>query len=396
MSLSRVSRRGLLRGSGCALLQQSGYAVWSWERWREITGERRPSLTTEQSGRAQLSDLLPPGTAKAGDWPARRAALRRVIDVFLGSPPASAPPLEPHVESEVKLDGGLVRRRVRFQTEPGEFVPAWLFTPALTRGRLPAVVCPHQTTQVGKDEPAGMGGNPRLAMALMLARRGYVTLTYDAACFGERHDAATGHYGEAIAFYKRHPEWSLMGKMTWDLSRAAAFLASQDFVDASRIASAGHSHGGYTTWFAMALDERIATGVSSCGFDTFRHDGNPYRWSHATALLPRLGFYVSSPHINMRNYSGVPDSEVIQIPFDMHQVLALIAPRPLMLTASDDDNIFPNAGWSTRMAEARLRPVYELLNARDRLETFYFRGGHGFPSASEERAFTFIDRWLRL
>lgn len=187
----------------------------------------------------------------------------------------------------------------------------------------------------------------------------------------------------------------MMGKMAWDLSRAVSFLAQQDFVDASRIGSAGHSHGGYTTWFAMALDERIAAGVSSCGFDTFRHDGNPFRWSHATALLPRLGFYVSSPYIHMRRYSGVPDSETIQIPFDMHQVLALIAPRPLLLTASDDDNIFPNAGWSTRQAEARLRPVYEQLGARDGLETFYFRGGHGFPPASEERAFAFIDRWLR-
>ncbi len=386
MIADRVSRRGLLRGAGGAVMQRPGYAVWSWERWREMTGERRPTLVTEQSGQAQLAELLPPG---------RLAALRGAIDVFLGSPPAQAPPLMARTESEERLDGGILRRRVRFQTEPGEFVPAWLLLPARAAGRLPAVVCPHQTTQDAKDEPAGIRGNPRLAMALMLARRGYITLSYDAACFGERHDAATGHYGEAIAFYQRHPEWSMMGKMAWDLSRAVSFLAQQDFVDAARIGSAGHSHGGYTTWFAMALDERIAAGVSSCGFDTFRHDGNPFRWSHATALLPRLGFYVSSPYIHMRRYSGVPDSETIQIPFDMHQVLALIAPRPLLLTASDDDNIFPNAGWSTRQAEARLRPVYEQLGARDGLETFYFRGGHGFPPASEERAIAFIDRALR-
>jgi hypothetical protein len=186
----------------------------------------------------------------------------------------------------------------------------------------------------------------------------------------------------------------MMGKMAWDLSRAVDYLSRQGFVDGARIASIGHSHGGYTTWFGMALDERIAAGVSSCGFDTFRYDGNPYRWSHATALLPRLGFYVSSPHIHIRNYSGVPDSRVIEIPFDMHWVLALIAPRPLLLTASDDDNIFPNSGWSTRRAEAQLQPVYQLLNAANRVETFYFRGGHGFPLASEERSFAFIARWL--
>ena len=97
----------------------------------------------------------------------------------------------------------------------------------------------------------------------------------------------------------------------------------------------------------------------------------------------------------MRNYSGVPESGVVKIPFDMHWVLALIAPRALLLTASDDDNIFPNSGWSTRQAEARLRAVYEKLDASEKLETFYFRGSHGFPQASEDRAFAFIDRWLR-
>jgi predicted esterase len=98
----------------------------------------------------------------------------------------------------------------------------------------------------------------------------------------------------------------------------------------------------------------------------------------------------------MRNYSGVADSRVAAIPFDMHWVLGLIAPRPLLLTAADDDNIFPNSGWSTRQAEARLAPVYAALGADGkRLESFYFQGGHAFPEESEQRAFAFIDRWLR-
>ncbi|MBI5280809.1 MAG: prolyl oligopeptidase family serine peptidase [Candidatus Solibacter usitatus] len=394
MTAGTLSRRDLLRASAFAL-QLPNSDTWSWNRWRQITAETPPNLTTLQSGQARLSDLLDPPLASATEWPARRASLRRVIDLFLGAGPAAPPPLEARTDDELTLDGGLTRRRVRFQTEPGEFVPAYVFIPARPSAKNPAVVCPHQTTQFGMDEPAGLRGNPRLAMALALARRGCVTLTYDAACFGSRHNPASGHYGDAVPFYQRHPRWSMMGKMAWDLSRAVDYLRTLDFVDPARIASAGHSHGGYTTWFAMALDERIAAGVSSCGFDTFRHDGNPYRWSHATALLPRLGFYLTSPRINPRNYSGVPDSGTIQIPFDMHWVLALIAPRPLLLTASDDDNIFPNAGWSTRQAEARLRPVYALLNAPDSLQTLYFRGGHGFPPEIEDRAFAFIDRWLR-
>jgi dienelactone hydrolase len=153
----------------------------------------------------------------------------------------------------------------------------------------------------------------RLAMTLALAKRGHVTLTHDPVCFGERHDTASGHYGDAIPFYRRHPHWSILGKIVWDLAHAVDFLGEQSVVDSARIASIGHSHGAYTTWFSMALDERITCGVASRGFDTFRHDGNPYRWSHATALLPRLGFHVSNPAINLRNYSGVPDSRVVDI-----------------------------------------------------------------------------------
>lgn len=385
-----MTRRSALSLAGGAALQRTGYEAWSWERWREMTGERRPEITTEQSGRAQLSELV-----GRGAWPERRAELRRVLDVFLGTAPEGKPALEARTEEEVRLEGGLVRRRIRFQGEAGEFIPGYLFVPEKLKAPAAAVVCPHQTTQDAKNEPAGLKGNPRLAMAPALARRGFVTLTYDAACFGERHDPASGHYGDAIPFYRRHPRWSMLGKMAWDLSRAVDYLSSLEFVDAKRIGSIGHSHGGYTTWCAMALDERIAAGVSSCGFDTFRHDGNPYRWSHATALMPRLGFYVTSPHISLKNYSGVPDSEAIQIPFDLHWALALIAPRPLLLTASDNDNIFPNSGWSTRQAEARLRPVYALLGAQGDLDTYYFRGGHGFPPESETRAFSWLERGLR-
>ena len=109
-------------------------------------------------------------------------------------------------------------------------------------------------------------------------------------------------------------------------------------------------------------------GASNCGFDTFRIDGNVWRWSHATALMPRLGFYVGSPHINMDFYRAVPDSEVIQTPFDMHELLALIAPRPsfcqlrtktlysLMRVGALDDRC------------ARLQPVYALFKNSRKLK----------------------------
>lgn len=371
------------------------YVDWSWDRWREITGETRPAVTSDQVGRAELMELVDPAASQTQrPWPQRRAEVRGVLDVFLGTPPTERAPLRPQVIDEVRA-GSIVRRTVSYEVEPGERITACLLLPADLRHPSPAVLCPHQTTQVARREPAGLAGNPELHTAVRLAERGYVALTYDALCFGDRHDAASGHYGDAIPFYRRHRGWSLLGKMIWDLSRGIDYLETLDVVDARRVGSIGHSHGGITTLWGMALDDRIRAGVSNCGYDTFRIDGNTFRWSHATALLPRLGLYVSSRYITMERYRAMPDSEVVQVPFDQHMVLALIAPRALLLSTSDDDFVFPNGGWSARRSLARVRPIYEALGAGERLGSYFFDGGHGFPAHASARAFDWLDRWLK-
>ena len=373
------------------------YVDWSWDRWRRITHLGRARITTEQTGKSELIDLLTVSGRKITtpeQWQSQRNAIRRVLTVFLGEPPNMKAALEARVVEETSR-GGHTLRKVVYQTEPGEFVPAYLLIPKNVNGRAPVVICPHQTTQAGKQEPAGLTGNPQLQMALHLVERGYVTFTYDALCFGERHVAASGHYGDAIPFYRRNPRWSLMGKMVWDVSRAIDYLQTLSFVDSTRIGSIGHSHGGYTTLMAMAFDERIKVGVSNCGFDTFRIDGNTWRWSRATALLPLLGYYVTSPHLNMEFYRAVPDSGVIDVPFEMHQLLALIAPRPLLLSTSDEDFVFPNGGWSARRALARVEAVYQLLGQRECVSSHFFSGGHSFPADASTKAYEWLDRWLK-
>ncbi len=372
------------------------YVDWSWEKWRKITRETRPRVVGEQTGRAELIDLLAKGNKKIttpNAWQTRREEIKKLITGFLGEPPKSKAPSARVVE-ETSHDTHVIRKVV-FETQPNEFVSSFLLIPRNMRGKTPVVICPHQTTQAGKREPAGLAGNPQLQTALHLVQRGFVTFTYDAICFGERHDATSGHYGDAIPFYRKHPRWSLLGKMIWDLSRAVDYLLTLDFVDPTHIGSVGHSHGGITTLFAMAFDDRISAGASNCGFDTFRIDGNTWRWSHATALLPRLGFYVSNRRINMDFYRAVPDSEVIQTPFDMHELLALIAPRPLFLSTSDEDFVFPNAGWSARRALARVSLVYELLGAKEKLSSYFFSGGHSFPGDASSNAYAWLQRWLK-
>ncbi|MDE3178997.1 MAG: prolyl oligopeptidase family serine peptidase [Acidobacteriota bacterium] len=381
-----------------------GYVDWDWQRWRQMTDESKPRIRTEQSHKADLADLLRFGSqpvTNKGEWEAQRELIKRQLSSILGSPPASKPALDPKVTEEVSLDT-FTRRKLVYHAGADDSlpsyygtVPAYLLIPKKLKGRAPAVVCPHQTTQLGMKEPAGLGGDPRLWTALSLVNRGYVTFTYDALCFGARHKPGSGHYGDAMEFYRAHHGWSLMSKMAWDLSRGIDFLETLDFVDPKRIGCIGSSHGGYTTLFSMAYDERIAAGVCNCGFDTLRYDGNVWRWSFATALTPRLGFYLSSPYINMGFYSGVPDSEVINTPVDLHEIAALVAPRPLFLSVSDTDTVFPNSGWSARKALQLLEPIYELFDKPKQIKALYFNGGHTFPQEVSSSAYDWLDLWLK-
>jgi dienelactone hydrolase len=387
----------VVQGQRAVPKSEYDYVDWSWQKWRQMTRQPRPRVHGEQSGKAELIDLLATKDQKitsTATWTKRRDEIKRLLTVFLGDPPKSKPPLNAKTTEEIRHETHTLQKIV-FDTEPHESVTAFLLRPTTLSGKTPVVICPHQTTQAGKKEPAGLAGNPQLHTALHLVQRGFVTFTYDAICFGERHDPASGHYGDAIPFYRKHPSWSLLGKMVWDLSRAIDYVQSLDFVDTTRIGSVGHSHGGITTLFAMAFDDRIKAGASNCGFDTFRIDGNTWRWSHATALIPRLGFYVSNPSLNMDFYRAVPDSEVIHTPFDMHELLALIAPRPLFLSTSDEDFVFPNGGWSARRALARVEPVYELLGAQEKLSSYFFNGGHSFPGEASSSAYAWLERWLK-
>ena len=373
------------------------YVDWRWEKWREITNETRPRVTTPQSGRAELLDLVnPSGAATAPPWNDRRQEIHSVLSTFLGEPSSPAAAFEAETLDDT-IEGAFVRRSVRFRAGTGEWIPAYLLAPraALTGTGTPAVLCPHQTTQAGRREPVGLAGDPDQATARHLVDRGFVTLTWDALCFGERHDRASGHYGDAIPFHAAHPRWSLLGKMIADLSRAIDYLTTLPFVDRRRIGCTGHSHGGITTLFGLALEPRLAAGASNCGFETFRIDGNVWRWSHATALMPRLGFYVSSPYLTMDRYRAVPDSEVIQVPFDMHEVLALAAPRPLLLSTSDDDFVFPNAGWSARLTAKRLKALYAAHGVPQRFETLYFSGGHRLTPPVATQIYDWLERVLK-
>ena len=94
----------------------------------------------------------------AADWSIRRDHIVKSLELVMGPPPLRWKdlPLDPQVHETVDLPK-YTRKKVSFRAEPEDRVTAYLLLPRGAKGKSPAVLCLHQTTDTGKDEPAGLG-----------------------------------------------------------------------------------------------------------------------------------------------------------------------------------------------------------------------------------------------
>ena len=245
-------------------------------------------------------------------------------------------------------------------------MPALLRLPRAAPGRRPARLCVHQTTSVGKLEPAGLGGDPELGYGAELAARGYVVLAPDYPNFGEyRVDPYAWGYASATRKGIRNHQ------------RGIDLLASLPEVEPRRIGAIGHSLGGHNALFLAVMDPRVRAVVTSCGFNAFpRYYGGDLRgWSHA-GYMPRI--------------ATVYGCDPGRMPFDFTELLAALAPRPVFINAPKRDANFDLSGVHDCLAAAR--PVYRLFQAEDGLVARHPDSGHSFPRAIREEAYAWLDR----
>jgi hypothetical protein len=180
-------------------------------------------------------------------------------------------------------------------------------------------------------------------------------------------------------------EWGSIAAWAWGMSRFVDYLESDSSVDAKRVAIYGVSRLGKTVLWTAANDPRIALVVASCS-------------GEGGAALARRNYGETVAHLvaptrypyqfagNYAQYGKDPGT----MPVDSHELLALIAPRPVLLVTGDTDR------WSDPrgefLAALAAEPVYKLLgkrgpetttmpNAGQRvgsdLAFFMHAGGHG-------------------
>ena len=308
--------------------------------------------------------------ATAQQWERRRADIQRRVEDFLGKGPVAT--MNPRITSREDL-GGYARLHVLY----GD-VTAYLLMPK-GKGPYPAVLAAHPTYDSGKNSVVGLSEKPSMHYAKELVERGFVVLAPDSVTAGERVLAGAKPY-VTDAFDRRNPEWSAMGKMLSDHRLGIDYLLTLPEVDKTRIAAIGHSLGGYNAFFLAAFDERVKAAVSSCGFTMMAGTTRPFAWS-------RTSWFVHFPKLQRYLRSGI-------VPFDFHEVLAMVAPRALFNYSARADTIFPDPEAIEKAGNA-VSDVYRMLGAAGKYEFVMGEGPHDFPGEVRVRAYTWMEQQLK-
>jgi hypothetical protein len=254
-----------------------------------------------------------------------------------------------------------VRQLIRYESEPGLLVEAYLLKPEKPEGRVAGVVALHSTVAYTIRQPAGLEGKPEDFFGLKLAQRGCVAIC--PRCFLWQGDGS--YLDQVERFRKRHPQSLGMAKMLWDASRAVDLLTALPEVDPERIGAVGHSLGAKEALYLAAFDERIKVAVSSEGGIGTKYSNWDAPW-----------------YLGERARAG-------DFAREHHELLALVAPRPFLLLGGDSAD-----GDQSWPFVAQALEVYRLYGKPPRIGLFNHHGGHAIPPDAERRIYEWLSAYL--
>jgi hypothetical protein len=324
-------------------------------------------------GEAALADIK-----TTADWDRKAPQMRQQFLDMMG-----LWPLPPRSNLCATITGTLDRptftvEKLHFQSMPGLYVTGNLYLPKKRPGPCPAVlyVCGHAPVVIDKV-PYGN----KVAYqhhGVWFAENGYVCLVVDTLQLGELPGL---HHGTS-----RFNMWwwvslgyTPAGIELWNAMRAIDYLETRKEVDRKRIGVTGRSGGGATSWWVGAGDERVKCIIPVAGIaDLLAHVSEGYPG--------RLADGVVAGHCDCMYM-------VNTYRWDYTQVIALSAPRALLLGNSDDDAIFPVPGY--RRMTGKIAGLYDILGARERFGLLETKGPHKDTPDLRRGAFRWTNRWLK-
>ncbi len=319
------------------------------------------------------------------------------------------------------MDGTAVRQHHVMQFGVGEAptkVDVVLFLPTKATGPVPAVVqllfgrAPGITPPPAPPASEGKAPAARLPMSdagpvAELIARGYA---YASLRYTEiQPDTAATHTSgvQALAYAPGQTkpaagEWGTIGAWAYGASAVLDYLGTERAVDARRVALIGHSRLGKTALWAGARDPRFALVFASCAGEM---GSSLARRDYGESLDDVAANFPWWLVATFPKYAGHWND----LPVDTHMVIALNAPRPVLITGGTQDQWADPHGEF--LAEVAAGPVYRLLGKNDlgatvlppldtplitgSLGFHYHTGGHTITPEDWAAFFAFAERHLR-
>ena len=150
------------------------------------------------------------------------------------------------------------------------------------------------------------------------------------------------------------PDCGAIAAWAWGFHRGVDYLVTDRAIDTKRIAVVGHSRNGKTALLAAALDERIALAIplqAGCGGTA------PSRGKVGESVKQINDRFPHWFNAEFKKFNEQPE----RLPFDQHALIALVAPRPVLLANATEDQWANPDGQFTMLQAAD--PVYRLLKA---------------------------------
>ncbi|HTL18519.1 MAG TPA: acetylxylan esterase [Patescibacteria group bacterium] len=304
------------------------------------------------------------------DWKRRRKEILAQWNDIMGPWPRLLRKPRLDLLSQNRRDN-FTQQRVRLEIAPQQTSEGWLLVPN-SRGPFPAVLVLYYEPETS----IGISKEPLRDFGYQLARRGFVTLSIGTPG-GNAWKPDLGHAKcQPLSFH------AYVAANCW---RALANLPN---VDRKRIGVVGHSYGGKWAMFAGALwDKFAAVAVSDPGvvFDETRPNVNYWE-----------PWYLGLDPNHNRPKAGIPTSDnprtgayqrLIETDHDLHELHALIAPRPFLVSGGSEDPL------ERRIALNSLRAVNQLLGYTNRV-ALTCRAGHTPTAESNEQVYTFFEHFL--
>jgi dienelactone hydrolase len=189
----------------------------------------------------------------------------------------------------------------------------------------------------------------------------------DVAAFNRRSGASTSLV--ATGLFEASITWA--GVMFLDDIRTVDYLVTRPEVDPQRIGCCGLSVGGFRSAHLAGLDGRIKAAVVVGWMSTYG--------SMLQNKLTSIGFMKVVP--GLYHYMDLPD------------VVSLTVPGGLMVIHGTRDQLFPPEGVQDSFA--KIAAVYRKAGVPERFQGVTYDGPHEFNSRMQEKAFAWLDRWLK-